>query len=170
MKQIVIIQPSLRQESFTHLLCTTFAQYCEKLDKISVEVIDLRTRKNELCDGRELSEYDQKMRSDYETVKNADVVIFGFPVYHFAVSWVLKNYIDILGDSLQDKKIDFLVTALLPDCHMAHEHITESLTAKYNVSKIMKETVYVLNSSISWSMILDMKARKNMQQLAESII
>lgn len=113
MKKLVIVQPSLREKSFSHLLCTTFAQYCEKLDEISVDFIDLRERDLEFCDGRELTEYSVQMQNDYKTVKDADVVIFGFPVYHFAITGVLKNYIDILGDSLENKKIDFLVTALL---------------------------------------------------------
>lgn len=169
MKKVVIIQPSLREQSFTHLLCTTFAQYCEKLDEISVDYIDLRERNLEFCDGRELVGYSDEMQKDYQLVKSADVVIFGFPVYHFAITGVLKNYIDILGDSLQDKKVDFLVTALLEGCEMSYEHIIESLWAKYHVTKLMSETVYVLNSSFAWSMIMDMKARKTMQELVKNI-
>lgn len=169
MKKIVVIQPSLRKESYTDIVCKMLCKELQKYE-IELEYIDLRERNLEFCNGKEISEYSQKMQYDYEIIKSADAVIFGFPVYHFAISGVLKNYIDILWDALQDKQIDFLVTALLSGCDISHEHILESLQKKYNVSKIMKETVYVLNSNFTGTMMMDMIARKNIQNLVKSLI
>lgn len=168
MKKVVIIQPSLRKESYTDILCKMLYKELQKYEW-ELEYIDLREKKLEFCDGGEISEYSSQMQNDYELIKSADAIIFGFPIYHFAISGVLKNYIDILGDAMQDKKIDFLVTAIFEWGEIAHEHILESFQKKYNVSKIMKETVYVLNSSFTGTMMMDMIARKNIQILAKNI-
>lgn len=131
MKQITIIQPSLREKSFTHLLCKTFAHFCEKRDDISVHFIDLREKNLEFCDGRMLHLYNEDLQHDYKILKNSDVIILGFPVYHYCISGVLKNYIDIMGDAFSEKKIDFLVTGLLRDCEMSYMNFYDSLKKKF---------------------------------------
>ena len=127
MKQIVVIQPSLRLESYTDYVCNYFIQKCLERNDIELKLIDLRERKLEFCDGRDISEYNKDLQDDYEFVKHADIVILGFPLYHFSISGVLKNYLDIMRDALQDKQINFLVSAIFQGGKIAYEHILESL-------------------------------------------
>lgn len=169
MKQIVIIQPSLRQQSYTAILCNIFIQGCLDRKDVEVKLIDLRERHLEFCDGREIFEYNTDIQSDYEAVKYADIVIFWFPLYHFSVSWVLKNYIDIMRDALQDKKIDFLVSAIFKWWECWYEHILDSLHMKYNVTKAGKNTPYVLNEMFQWEILIDSKIEKEIHDFALSL-
>lgn len=168
MKRIVVVQPSLRKESYTDILCKMLCKELKKTE-IELEYVDLRERKLEFCDGREISEYSFQMQKDYELIKQADTVVFGFPIYHFAISGVLKNYIDILWDALQDKKIDFLATAIFQWGEIAHEHILESLQKKYNVTKDSDCTPYILNNMFCDWLLIDLPARKQIQDFASSL-
>ena len=169
MKTIAIVQPSLREDSYTDILCKMLA---EKLERqwINIDYIDLRQRNIELCDGRTLHEYSQESQRDYNTIKSADIVIFGFPLYHFAITGVLKNFIDICDDALQDKKVDFIVTALFPGGDFAHEHIIQSLAMKYNVQKLFPETVYCLNSDFMGSILINKQIEIDIENLVEKIV
>jgi len=168
-KRVVIVQPSLRDESYTDAICTIFSQDCLERDDIEVITIDLRDKNLEFCDGREIYEYNKDLQQDYETIKYADIVIFGFPLYHFSISGVLKNYLDIMRDSLQDKQIDFLVSAIFDSGEFAYEHILTSLGLKYKVKKAWKYTPYILNSMFRDGVLVDKKARKTIRDFALSI-
>jgi FMN reductase/FAD reductase [NAD(P)H] len=168
-KQIVVIQPSLRVESYTDMICNLFIQECLKRDDMEVRLIDLRERKLEFCDGREIEEYNKDLQDDYEHVKYADILILGFPLYHFSVSGVLKNYLDIMRDSLQDKKIDFLVSAIFSQGEMSYEHMIESLHKKYNVTKASKITPYILNDMFRDGLLINMPARKQIRDFVASL-
>ena len=169
MKQIVVIQPSLRKESFTDMICTIFIQKCLERHDIELKYIDLRDRSLEFCDGREIWEYNKELQWDYESIKYAEIVILGFPLYHFSISGVLKNYLDIMSDSLQDKKIDFLVSAMFDGGEFSYEHIIESLHMKYNTTKALKDTPYILNNMFRDNELIDIQARKQIQDFASLI-
>lgn len=131
MKKIIIIQPSLRKDSYTAKLAQKIQFFLQSRENIEVEILDLRNRKLEFCDGREIQEYNADMQADYQKIRQADIIVFGFPIYHFAVSGVLKNYIDIISDSLEGKQIDFFASGLLPGGEIAYEHLLQSLEKKY---------------------------------------
>lgn len=142
MKHIVIIQPSLRSESFTHTLCKTFEQYCEKLVDKSVRFIDLRERKLEFCDGRELSEYGEEIQQDAEYIKKADYVVIGFPIYHASISGVLKNYIDVIASAFCEKQLILLCVGKNPHHQIAYEHFLESMSLKFHTDCLKENIVY----------------------------
>lgn len=169
MKTVCVIQPSLRDESYTDILCKYFICECKKRSDITVKKIDLRKRDLEWCHSADIHVYSEQLQRDYTILKKSDVIIFGFPVYHFAISGVLKNYIDIMGDAIAHKKIDFLVTALLRDCDMAYEHIFESLVHKFDVTKCSEETVYLLDRDFVNGEIMNLFERKKIQSLVEKL-
>ena len=84
------------------------------------------------------------MQEIYQKLKSADIIIFGFPVYHYGISGVLKNLLDICGEALIEKRVGVIVSALLPDCHIAYEHFFESFEKKYSIIPI-QEIPYILN-------------------------
>ena len=169
MKRIVVVQPSLRKESYTDIICNLVIQKCLERDDVEVRLIDLRERELEFCDGREISEHNRDMQEDYEHIKYADIVIMGFPLYHFSISGVLKNYLDIMRDAMQNKKIDFLVSAIFPGWELAYEHILESFGMKYNVEKASHITPYILNDMFLDNRLMNMQARKQIQDFASSL-
>lgn len=169
MKTVYVIQPSLRECSYTDIVCKHFIKECRKREDITVKKIDLRKRNLEWCYSNDIHDYNIELQRDYASLKKADVIIFWFPVYHFAISWVLKNYIDIMGDALVHKRIDFLVTALMRDCDMAHEHIFKSLVHKFDIQKVLKDTVYILDRDMKNGNIMNLFERKKIQDLVKNI-
>lgn len=169
MKEIVIIQPSLREGSYTDIICNLVAQLCLDKEDVNVTYIDLRERNLEFCDGREIEEHNKWLQDDYESIKYADLVILGFPLYHFSISWVLKNYLDIMRDALQDKKIDFLVSAIFEWGELAYEHVLEAFGKKYNVQKASEITPYILNDMFFDGQLVNIWARKQIQDFVNSL-
>ena len=170
MKKIILLQPSLRKNSLTAEILQEFKKLLVgnagmrsvesnmrsvesnirssesnmHSENYEIETIDLQEKELEFCDGRELSAYNPDLREIYEKLKSADIIILWFPVYHYGISGVLKNLLDICGEALTGKKVWVIVSALLPDCHMAYEHFFESFEKKYSIERI-KEVPYILN-------------------------
>ncbi|MCH8518173.1 NAD(P)H-dependent oxidoreductase [Candidatus Gracilibacteria bacterium] len=145
MKKIILLQPSLRKNSLTDAILREFQDMLVKSGDFEVEIIDLREKTLEFCDGRELGEYHDDIQEIYQKLKASKIVILGFPVYHYAISGVLKNFLDICGEALTEKKVGVIVSALLPECQIAYEHFFESFEKKYSIKPI-QEVPYILNS------------------------
>lgn len=169
MKQVVVIQPSLRKQSFTYLLCKNFVYFCEKRDDISLHYIDLRERNLEFCDGRMIHEYNTHLQHDSKILKNADVIILGFPVYHYSISGVLKNYVDIMCDAFSEKQIDFLVVWLLRDCEMSYMNFFGSMQKKFGVKKVCEDTIYVREKDFLWEKLVNITEIAKIQSLVDSL-
>lgn len=142
--KIILLHPSLRTNSLTAEILHEFQNLLSKNEVYEIETIDLREKQLEFCDGRELLAYNSDVQEIYQKLKSADIVILGFPVYHYGISGVLKNLLDICGEALIGKKVWVIVSALLPDCHMAYEHFFESFEKKYSIDTI-QEVPYILN-------------------------
>lgn len=152
MKKIILLQPSLRKTSLTTEVLQEFQDLLSKNETFEIETIDLRETQLEFCDGRELLAYNSDLQEIYQKLKSADFIILWFPVYHYAISGVLKNLLDICGEALTGKKVWAIVSALLPDCQMAYEHFFESFEKKYSIVPI-HEVPYILNSDFqSWKL------------------
>lgn len=147
MKKIILLQPSLRKNSLTAEILKEFQNLLSKNENYEIETIDLREETLEFCDGRELAGYNADLQKIYQKLKSADIVILWFPVYHYGISGVLKNLLDICGEALTGKKVWVIVSALLPDCHMAYQHFFESFEKKYGIIKI-DFVPYICNNEI----------------------
>jgi NAD(P)H-dependent FMN reductase len=75
MKKIIIVQPSLRKQSYTHTVCDLVIKECAKRNDLEVQYIDLRERELEFCDGRDISKYNADLQGDYTSIKGSDIVI-----------------------------------------------------------------------------------------------
>lgn len=157
MKKITVIQSSLRQGSNTAIVARKFAEKCDALG-MHVHYVDLRDVKMELCDARQLEDYPADMQKVYDIMQNSEAVIFGMPVYQYSMSGVLKNFIDICGGSLKEKKIGVLVNAGGPNCYMASRDIFDCLFYEYGTTNVAP-MVY------SWSMDFENGEIKNTKVL-----
>ena len=124
--KVAIIQSSLRKESHTSIVCRKTEEVL-KSKWVEVNYIDLRDLELEFCDWRDLSEYNSDMQSSYKTCDEADVVLYGMPVYNYTMSWVLKNFIDITAHALKGKRIWVLNNAGSPLCYMASKDLFDAL-------------------------------------------
>ena len=105
MKKIILLQPSLRKNSLTAEILQEFQDLLVgnaglrsaesnmrsvesnlHSKNYEIEIIDLREKHLEFCDGRELTAYNSNLQEIYQKLKTADIIIFGFPVYHYGVS------------------------------------------------------------------------------------
>ena len=107
MNNIVLIQSSLNPNSKTAILVKATAKYLEQ-HSIAYEIIDLRDLELQFCDGRRLQEYNSDMQQAHDTIKAAQAVIIGMPVYSYSISGPLKNFLDIAGRGLQGKFVGIL--------------------------------------------------------------
>ncbi len=103
--KIILLHPSLRKNSLTAEILHEFQNLLSKNEVYEIETIDLREKQLEFCDGRELLAYNSDLQEIYQKLKSADIVILGFPVYHYGISGVLKNLLDICGEALIGKKV-----------------------------------------------------------------
>lgn len=129
--KITIIQPSLRKDSYTYKLCKKIEIILQQKG-MQVDFIDLREKDLQFCDGREIHEYNTWIQDQYSIMKESELIIMGFPVYHYEVSGVLKNFLDICGDAMTEKKIAFVVSAIFRDALESHIPLESALKKKFN--------------------------------------
>ena len=105
MKKVVFISTSLSATSKSALLIQSAA---EKLK--TKEVIDLRFLSIPFCDGRKIEEYSEEIQSLFKKIEESDALVFGFPIYCYSISGVLKNFIDIFSHAMKGKRFGICAT------------------------------------------------------------
>lgn len=111
MKTIVVIKASLNQDSVSAQIADRAIVFLGKHTDIQVQTIDLRTLKMEFCDGRDLEEYNEDMRSAAEMLEKADGYLIAMPVYCYSFSGVLKNFLDITCEFMGKKPFGIMMAA-----------------------------------------------------------
>ncbi len=167
MKKVAVIQSSLRKDSNTSILCKTFINNAKK-SEIDIEYIDLRDIKQQFCDWRDLSDYNDDLNSVYKVLEWCDVIVFWMPVYQYTMSGVLKNFIDICGGAVSWKNIWILVNSWWPNCYMASRDLFDALYYEYGTKNIAP-------TPFTWSMdfkdweITNTKAIEKVEELVRNI-
>lgn len=120
MKKIVFISSSFRKEGNSETLAKSFAKGASSKGH-EIKIINIRDLKLKYCIGCLSCQKTQKcvikdsMNSLYDTVQNADVLVFATPVYYYAVSGQLKTFIDrlnpIFSRECKFKEVYLLATA-----------------------------------------------------------
>jgi FMN reductase len=82
-----------------------------------VDVIDLAAQPVQICDGRELVQYDGATRSAVAAIEAAGAVVLASPVYRASFSGVLKNLLDILPLQALSNKAVAIVAMGATDHH-----------------------------------------------------
>ena len=90
MKKVVLISTSLSTTSKSAILIQSAAEQLKK-----AEVIDLKQLSIPFCDGRRIEDYSKEIQLLFKKIEEADSLVFGFPIYCYSISGVLKNFIDI---------------------------------------------------------------------------
>ena len=106
MKKIVLISTSLSATSKSALLIQSTAEQLK-----TAEVIDLRQLSIPFCDGRKIEDYSKEIRLLFKTIEEADALVFGFPIYCYSISGVLKNFIDIFSHAMIGKRFGICAAA-----------------------------------------------------------
>ncbi|WP_298023010.1 flavodoxin family protein [uncultured Dysosmobacter sp.] len=119
-KNVLIITASLRPNSNSDALATSFAQGAKEAGN-NLETVSLKGKSIGFCVGCLACQKTQKcvIRDDAATlaekVKNADAVVFATPVYYYGPSGLLKAFLDrcnpIYPSDYAFRDVYFLATA-----------------------------------------------------------
>lgn len=104
MVNIVCVKGSMNKKSRTAVVIDAVIKSLKKKE-VSVDVIDLREINMEFCDGRSVEKYNEDMQNVIKTLKKADAVVIGMPVYQYSVAGPLKNFLDITAEAFYYKLI-----------------------------------------------------------------
>ena len=110
MKKTVLISTSLSENSRSALLIQAAAEQLREEGK-TAEVIDLREVAIPFCDGRKIDDYSAEVQSVFKKIEEADSLVFGFPIYCYSISGVLKNFIDIFSHAMKGKRFGVCAAA-----------------------------------------------------------
>lgn len=110
MGKIVLISSSLSKNSRSAKLIKFTANRLKELGN-EIQIIDLREREIPFCDGRKLADYSTGIQDLYDDIKSTDSIIFGFPIYCYSISGVLKNFLDIFSYAMKEKSFGVCASA-----------------------------------------------------------
>ena len=106
MKKVVLISTSLSTTSKSAILIQSAAEQLKK-----AEVIDLKQLSIPFCDGRKIEDYSKEIQLLFKKIEEADSLVFGFPIYCYSISGVLKNFIDIFSNAMKGKRFGICAAA-----------------------------------------------------------
>jgi len=106
LKKVILISTSLSATSKSALLIQSTAEQLK-----TAEVIDLRQLSIPFCDGRKIEDYSKEIQLLFKTIEEADALVFGFPIYCYSISGVLKNFIDIFSHAMNGKRFGICAAA-----------------------------------------------------------
>lgn len=120
---VVLIQGGLNEHSPTDIL---LAQIKHILDirRIDWNVVDVRSRALDFCDGRVLEQYSDETRTMIAQMEQAHTYIISMPVYAAKLSGAVKNIIALAGQGMQKKAAGILAySSGVPAYPAVHELI-----------------------------------------------
>ena len=131
----------------------------ELMDKqeFTCNKIDLRDVEIPFCDGRGLNDYPQNIQELYSQLENADYIIFGFPIYCYSISGVLKNFIDVFSHAFKGKYFGVCAAAGSSRSYLAVSDLYTIMSFESNATGVQPSVVVdgsdftdgVLNQNIS---------------------
>ena len=98
-KKVIIISSTMRKNGNSEILCREFAAGAESAGN-EVETIYLREHEINFCKGcwacRKLNKciINDGINPLLEKIKNADVLVFGTPIYYYSMTGQLKTFLD----------------------------------------------------------------------------
>lgn len=176
MVKIVLIQSSLRPDARTAVVIAETAKVLHHLG-VDYQIVDLRDYNLPFCDGRSLTSYFEEypdVRYLHELMETADGYIFGYPVYLYTISGVLKNFLDILGKSTSGKYFGIIANAGGKNNYMSSNDLINFMLYDFNATAVMPQ-VYSYKSHFrqlpdsSWELI-DPKPIQKISQMVDSLL
>ena len=167
MKNLIFISSSLSENSLSANLINYVDSIIVK-KKVQTKIIDLREFNIPFCDGRNIDNYNPSIRNLYDEIKNCDYLIFGFPVYCYSISGVMKNFLDIFSLAMKDKYYGVCASAGSKMSYLAISDLYKILKFQSNATGVMPN-VLVSNSDIQ-NGIFNKETEKLVNQMLSSLI
>lgn len=135
-----------------------------------IEIIDLKALKLPFCDGRHFLDYEEDVVATLKKVVEADVVVFGTPVFQASIPGSLKNFFDLLPqDALRETVTGIVVTAGSSKHYlMAEQHLKPILS--YMKAVVVSTYVYILAEDFVGNDLVKDDVDLRLARLAEDLI
>lgn len=111
-----------------------------------IQFIDLQEKEMVFSDGRNHLDYTGDTAEVAQAVMDADVIVFGSPIFHASIPGSLKNVFDLLPqDALQYKTVAMIVTAGSSKHYLIPEQQLKPILG-YMKANIVPNYVFVLDT------------------------
>ncbi len=152
----MLISTSLNQNSKSSLLIDRCIDLIDDKEFTSSK-IDLREVDIPFCDARGMKDYPQHIQDMYSQIENADYIVFGFPIYCYSISGVLKNFIDLFSHAMTNKFFGVCAAAGSNRSYLAISDLYTILSFESNSTGVQPSVVVdgsdftdgILNDNIS---------------------
>lgn len=129
--------------------------------------IDLQEKEMDFSDGRNYLDYNGDTGEVAQAVMDADVIIFGSPIFHASIPGSLKNVFDLLPqDALQYKTVGMIVTAGSSKHYLIPEQTLKPIFG-YMKANIVPNYVFVLDTDYDQDQIANDDVHFRMDKLVE---
>jgi FMN reductase len=137
---------------------------CYRSEGVQARLIDLRDSPLPFCDGE--SAYGHPSLAPLsKIVSEARVVIIATPIYNFDASAALKNFIELTGDSWENKVVGFLCAAGGAMSFMSIMSLANSLMLDFRCL-IIPRIVYAMRADFTDGLVSSADLRKRIHELA----
>lgn len=121
---ILIVSSSLNPDSKSRILGNYLKE--KLIVDHDVDFVDLNQIKLPLCDGA--SAYsDNNVIELQKRVEAAQSIVFAMPIYNYSINAVAKNFIELMGKTLTEKLIGFVMAAGGANSYMSVMNFANSL-------------------------------------------
>jgi FMN reductase len=167
MPKYLVISTSGNAESNSRIMGRVAFEHLQK-HKVDCEWIDISGLDLPLCDADKcyLNPAAQKLQ---KTIDAADGMIIAAPVYNYDVSAAAKNMIELTGSAWEDKIVGFLCAAGGMGSYMSVMAYANSLMLDFRTI-IIPRFVYATGDSFEGDKLVDKKAEKRVQQVADELV
>jgi FMN reductase len=161
----LIISCSIHPQSRSRILAEILKNELPKADYVNMREYPLP-----LCDGK--TAYDNPFVPVLkEKVKNASGIILAVPVYNYNLNAVMKNLVELLGDSWTNKPVAFMCTAGGSSSYLAPLGIMNSLMLDFRCF-ILPRYVYATASDFNEerTKLVNNKIKERVVQLKDEFL
>ncbi|WP_077619620.1 NADPH-dependent FMN reductase [Bacillus sinesaloumensis] len=138
---------------------------------VQIELIDLKEYEIEFVNGSPLSFYNDDTIKVVNKILEADMLVFGTPIYQASISGVLKNLLDFFPVDSFKKKVTGMITTGGTEKHflVSEYHLRPILT--YLKGTVPVNQVFIHNDNFDDDTeITNAGLKKRIQKLAEEML
>jgi FMN reductase len=167
--KIAIISSSLNKKSRSLVLAKYAKEYIEKT-KVDITLLNLQDYTIPNCCPEEAFANPDIIHITKE-LKSADALIVSTPIYNFNVNGVLKNVLDLTGESWREKVVGFICVAGGSASYMSIMSFANSLMLNFRCL-IIPKFVYALTDAINdeKKSICDENIKDRIKELCDTTI
>lgn len=134
-----------------------------------VETVDLSSTRLEICDGREVEQYDVVTQAAVSVISQASGVVIASPVYRASYPGVLKNLLDLLPvEALRDKPVGLVAMGASDHHYLAVDGHLRMVLAWFG-ALTLPTSLYLTNRDFDADRRLTAETQEELRALAQSV-